>query len=94
MDAFWQELWRRADANAGRFLGAVVILLIGLLALRYLTTPFRRLLERSRLEPSLVTVTWIQEFVAVGSMARIEMASPGQKLMSDHLSRPSSSSNS
>jgi small conductance mechanosensitive channel len=55
MDAFWQEVWRRVDANAGRFLGAVVILLIGLLALRYLTTPFRRLLERSRLEPSLVS---------------------------------------
>jgi small conductance mechanosensitive channel len=55
MDAFWQEVWRRVDPHVGRILGAMVILLVGVLALRYLTTPFRRLLERSRLEPSLVS---------------------------------------
>src|ERR1700692_3948885 len=55
MEAFWHEVWRRLDPHVGRILGAVVIVLVGVLALRYLTTPFRRLLERSRLEPSLVS---------------------------------------
>jgi small conductance mechanosensitive channel len=52
MDAFWHELRQRADLYGGRLLGGAVIVLLGFVALRYLVAPFRRLLERSRLEPS------------------------------------------
>jgi small conductance mechanosensitive channel len=55
MDAFWQELRQRADMYAGRIVGAAVILVVGILALRYFVAPFRRLLERSRLEPSTLS---------------------------------------
>jgi small conductance mechanosensitive channel len=55
MNYLLQEFWHRAEANAGRMMGALVILILGLLALRYLTPPFRRLLERSRMEPSIVS---------------------------------------
>ena len=52
MDEFWQELRKRADLYAGHILGAVVILAVGYLALRYLVGPLRRMLDRSRMEPS------------------------------------------
>jgi small conductance mechanosensitive channel len=52
MDAFWQELRQRADLYGGRVVGAAVIVIVGVVALRYLVAPFRRLLDRSRLEPS------------------------------------------
>jgi small conductance mechanosensitive channel len=52
MDGFWQELLRRAEMYSGHLAGAALILLVGIVALRYLVVPFRRLLERGRLEPS------------------------------------------
>src|SRR4051794_17090562 len=52
MDTFWQELRQRADLYAGHILGALVILGVGYLGLRYLVNPLRRLLDRSRIEPS------------------------------------------
>lgn len=52
MDGFWQELQRRTEMYGGHVAGAAVILLVGIVALRYLVAPFRRLLERGRLEPS------------------------------------------
>src|SRR5947209_8564718 len=52
MDELWQELRTRADLYAGHILGVVVILAIGFVGLRYLVGPFRRLLDRSRVEPS------------------------------------------
>ena len=55
MERIWHELLGAAAANAGRLLGAVVILVLGLLALRYLTPALRRLLQRSRLEQALVS---------------------------------------
>jgi small conductance mechanosensitive channel len=52
MDVFWQELRHRFEMYGGHLAGAAVILIVGLVALRYLVAPFRRLLERSRLEQS------------------------------------------
>ncbi len=52
MAGFWVLLRTWADAYAGRVAGAVVILFVGVLVLRYLIAPFRRLLERGRMEPS------------------------------------------
>ena len=52
MDALWQELRQRAEMYGWRLVAAAVILIVGFVALRYLVAPFRRLLERSRLEPS------------------------------------------
>ena len=52
MDRFWEELVQRADVYVGRIVGAAVILVVGVLALRYLVAPFRRVLERGKLEPS------------------------------------------
>src|SRR5205823_6267888 len=52
MDVFWQELRRLAELYAGRILGTAAILAVGFVALRYLVAPLRRLLERSRIEPS------------------------------------------
>ena len=45
-------------------------------------------------EPSLVTVTWTHSPTGSGAVARIEMASPGQKWMRAALNLPSSSNNS
>ena len=39
----------------GRLLGALLILGVGWLAVHYLTRPFRRLLERSRMDPSVAS---------------------------------------
>ena len=52
MDDFWQQLRPWAEANAGHAAAALVILLVGVFALRYLVTPLRRLLERGRMAPS------------------------------------------
>jgi small conductance mechanosensitive channel len=52
MDLFWQQLRLYADLYAGRIVGALVILAVGFLALRYLVAPLRRVLERGRMEPS------------------------------------------
>jgi small conductance mechanosensitive channel len=52
VDGLWLELRTWLSANAGHLAGAAVILVVGVLALRYLIAPFRRLLERSRMEPS------------------------------------------
>jgi small conductance mechanosensitive channel len=51
-----EELWRRLEQNAevyvGRLIGAIIILFVGILALRYLLAPLRRILERGRMESS------------------------------------------
>lgn len=48
MDGLWQELRQWAGAYAGHVARAAIILLVGVLALRYLVNPLRRLLERGR----------------------------------------------
>jgi small conductance mechanosensitive channel len=55
MDALWEALRQGAELYAGRVAGAAVILLVGLLALRYLVGPLGRLLERGRLQPTLAS---------------------------------------
>ena len=52
MDAFWQGLMQSAPVYAGHIVGALVILLVGFLAMRFLMAPLRRLLTRSRVEAS------------------------------------------
>jgi small conductance mechanosensitive channel len=52
MDGLWVKLQGWANEYAGHVAAAVVILLVGVLALRYLIAPFRRLLERSRMQPA------------------------------------------
>ena len=52
MDEFLQNLRQNGHLYAGRIVGAVVILAVGILAVRYLLAPLRRLLERGRVEPS------------------------------------------
>src|SRR5262245_59176521 len=51
-----EELWRRLEQNAevyvGRLIGAIIILIVGILAVRYLLAPLRRILERGRMESS------------------------------------------
>jgi small conductance mechanosensitive channel len=53
MERFWQDLQTHAVTYAGRGLGAVAILLVGWLALPYLTAPLRRVLGRTRLDPAV-----------------------------------------
>ena len=55
MDAFWHDLRQNAYKYAERGVGAAVILIVGLLALRYLIVPLRRLLGRSRFEPATIS---------------------------------------
>ena len=55
MDPFWDNLRQNADPYVGRLTGALVILIVGILAMRYLLTPLRRLLTRGRLEPATVS---------------------------------------
>lgn len=52
MDQIWQDLRSQAHLYGGRIAGAAVILALGFVALRYLIVPFRRLLERGRVEAS------------------------------------------
>jgi small conductance mechanosensitive channel len=55
MDKFWQDLGARVEAMTAGVVGAALILVVGLLAVRYLVPPLRRLLERSRIEPAIVS---------------------------------------
>ncbi len=55
MAILWPDWGRWVDPVIGRGIGAVLILVVGLLVLRYLMPPVRRLLERSRLEPAVVS---------------------------------------
>jgi len=55
MEVFWQTLWLEINPLIWRVLGAVLILGVGLLVLRFLIPALRRLLERSRMESSIVS---------------------------------------
>src|SRR3954454_4587616 len=55
MDRFWQEVQQYGSMYAGRVLDATVIVAFGLFALRYLFAPFRRLLERGKVDPATVS---------------------------------------
>jgi small conductance mechanosensitive channel len=55
MDELWQKAQQTAVLYSGRVAGAVIILLLGWLVLRYLVGPLRRLLGRSRLDPSVAS---------------------------------------
>src|SRR5437763_6820203 len=55
MEELWQKLQPQAVLYSGRLAGAVLILLLGWLVLRYLVGPLRRLLGRSRLDPSVAS---------------------------------------
>src|SRR5207248_2197243 len=48
MDELWQKAQQTAILYSGRLAGAVIILLLGWLVLRYLIGPLRKLLGRSR----------------------------------------------
>jgi small conductance mechanosensitive channel len=52
VDDFWRQVQGWASEHAGRAVGSAAILAVGVLALRYLVAPLRRLLERGRVEPS------------------------------------------
>jgi small conductance mechanosensitive channel len=52
METFWRELERNAHVYAGRIIGAAIIVIVGLVVLRYLLAPLRRVMERSRMEPA------------------------------------------
>jgi small conductance mechanosensitive channel len=55
MDELWRKIYADLVTYAPRLLGALIILAVGWLALRFLVAPLRRLLDRSRLEPSLAS---------------------------------------
>jgi small conductance mechanosensitive channel len=55
MDGFWQRLETASAEFTGRLAGAVLVLVVGWLALRFLLAPLRRWLERGRLDPSMVS---------------------------------------
>jgi small conductance mechanosensitive channel len=55
MDALWEAFRHWAELYAGHIAGAVAILLVGVLALRYLVGPLGRLLERGRVQPTLAS---------------------------------------
>jgi small conductance mechanosensitive channel len=55
MEELWQKLQPQAVHYAGRILGAVLILILGWLVLRFLVGPLRKLLGRSRLDPSVAS---------------------------------------
>ena len=52
MDDFWQRFPGLALDYSGRLLGSVLILGVGWLAIRFVVSPPRRLLARSRIDPS------------------------------------------
>jgi len=52
MDGLWVELRTWAEPYVPRVIGAAVILIVGIFALRFLITPLRQLLERGRMEAS------------------------------------------
>src|SRR5436309_895280 len=54
MDEFWRIAREPlVQESVGRLLGAAVILVVGWLAVRFLVGPLRRMLERSRMDPSV-----------------------------------------
>jgi small conductance mechanosensitive channel len=55
MDELWQKLQPQAVLYSGRIAGVAIILVLGWLVLRYLVGPLRKLLGRSRLDPSVVS---------------------------------------
>jgi len=55
MDELWQKLQPQAVHYAGHIVGAALILILGWLVLRFLVGPLRRLLGRSRLDPSVAS---------------------------------------
>src|SRR5437867_9803998 len=56
MDEFWRIVQQPlVEECAGRTLGAAVILAVGWLAMRFLVGPLRRMLERSRADPSVAS---------------------------------------
>jgi small conductance mechanosensitive channel len=55
MDLTWETVRLTGIGLAGRFVGALVILAVGWLTVRYLITPLRRLLERSHFDPSVAS---------------------------------------
>jgi small conductance mechanosensitive channel len=55
MDTFLRELERNAHVYAGRIVGAAIIVVLGVGALRYLVGPLRRLMERGRMEPATIS---------------------------------------
>jgi len=52
MDEFYKALPQLLLEYGGRVLGAVLILLLGWLAARFLAGPLKRMLERSQVDPS------------------------------------------
>jgi small conductance mechanosensitive channel len=55
MNELWQKVYNGALAYGPHLLRALLIVVVGWLALRLVITPLRRLLDRSRVEPSLVS---------------------------------------
>src|SRR5207249_6036937 len=56
MEVVWQLIRDRlVQTYAGRALGAVVILAVGWLSVRFFVGPLRRMLGRSRIDPSVAS---------------------------------------
>ncbi len=55
MGEWWDSVQRELLHIADRLVGVVVILVVGMLALRYLIGPLRRMLARTRLEPTVAS---------------------------------------
>jgi small conductance mechanosensitive channel len=55
MEELWQKLQPEVVLYSGRIAGAVLILLLGWLVLHFLVGPLRKLLGRSRLDPSVAS---------------------------------------
>ena len=53
MGDWWQSIPKEVREYSGRLVGAVLILLLGWIAMRLVVGPLRRLLGRSRLDPSV-----------------------------------------
>jgi small conductance mechanosensitive channel len=52
MDELWRELQDHGAEYLGRAIGALLLIVVGWLAIHFLVGPLRRLLERSRVDPS------------------------------------------
>ena len=55
MEELWQKIQPQVLQYSGRIAGAVLILVLGWLVLRFLVGPLRKLLGRSRLDPSVAS---------------------------------------
>ena len=53
MGDWWQSIPKECADYGGRLVGALLILLVGWIAMRLVVGPLRRLLDRSRLDPSV-----------------------------------------